>query len=86
MSVGVNQGAASADMNSVATFGRGIHARPRQRLRLEHVVMGGAVLALVILVVLPLGSLLLGSVRGEEGLSLDHFKRSAVGAASMSRR
>jgi iron(III) transport system permease protein len=48
--------------------------RPARRTpRLEHVVMGGAILALVILVVLPLLSLLLGSVRGEEGLSLDHF-------------
>jgi iron(III) transport system permease protein len=41
--------------------------------RLEHFVIGGAVVALVILVVLPLLSLLFGSVRGEEGLSLDHF-------------
>src|SRR6516165_9248576 len=45
----------------------------RRKLRLEHVVMGGAVLALVVLVVLPLVWLLIGSVRGEEGLSLDHF-------------
>src|SRR3984893_14423482 len=43
-----------------------------RKLRLEHFVMGGAVVALVILVVLPLMSLLFGSVRGEEGLSLDH--------------
>jgi iron(III) transport system permease protein len=35
--------------------------------------MGGAVLALVVLVVLPLLSLLLGSLRGAQGLSLDHF-------------
>ena len=45
----------------------------RRKLRLEHVVMGVAVLALVVLVVLPLVWLLIGSVRGEEGLSLDHF-------------
>ena len=45
----------------------------RRKLRLEHVVMGGAVLALVVLVVLPLVWLLIGSVRGEQGLSLDHF-------------
>jgi len=45
----------------------------RREPRLEHVVMGSAVLALVILVVLPLVWLLIGSVRGEEGLSLDHF-------------
>jgi iron(III) transport system permease protein len=45
----------------------------RRKPRLEHFVMGGAVLALIVLVVLPLLSLLLGSVRGEEGLGLDHF-------------
>jgi iron(III) transport system permease protein len=46
---------------------------PRKRLRLEHVVMGGAIVCLIILVVLPLLSLLFGSVRGEQGLSLDQF-------------
>src|SRR5471032_610577 len=46
---------------------------PRKRLRLEHFVMGGAILCLIILVVLPLLSLLFGSVRGEHGLSLDQF-------------
>src|SRR5262245_8727929 len=56
-------------------------ARPtwRARLRLEHVVMGGAILALVVLVVLPLLSLLLGSVKGEAGLSLDHFSEVLSG-------
>src|SRR5262245_4841354 len=43
------------------------------RLRLEHVIMAGAVVALVILVVLPLLFLLVGSLRGEQGVSLDHF-------------
>ena len=39
-------------------------ARPplRDRLKLEHVVMGGAVVAHIVLVVLPLLSLLFGSV------------------------
>jgi iron(III) transport system permease protein len=41
--------------------------------------MGGAVAALVILVVLPLMSLLFGSVRGEDGLSLDHFAEVLTG-------
>src|SRR6202163_458930 len=41
--------------------------------------MGGAVVALVVLVVLPLLSLLLGSVRGDEGLSLDHFAEVLTG-------
>jgi iron(III) transport system permease protein len=50
-----------------------------RKLRLEHFVMGGAVVALVILVVLPLMSLLFGSVRGEEGLSLDHFAQVLTG-------
>jgi iron(III) transport system permease protein len=59
---------------SVEAIGGTMHVRaPRTRLRLEHFVMGGAILALIILVVLPLLSLLFGSVRGDEGLSLDHF-------------
>ncbi len=51
----------------------------RARLRLEHVVMGGAIVALIVLVVLPLLSLLFGSVRGEQGLSLDHFAEVLTG-------
>jgi iron(III) transport system permease protein len=58
-------------------------ARPlrpaRRKPRLEHFVMGGAVVALVILVVLPLMSLLFGSVRGDEGLSLGHFAEVLTG-------
>jgi iron(III) transport system permease protein len=41
--------------------------------RLEHFVMGGAIVCLIVLVVLPLCSLLLGSVQGEQGLSFEHF-------------
>jgi iron(III) transport system permease protein len=41
--------------------------------------MGAAVAALVILVVLPLMSLLFGSLRGEEGLSLEHFAEVLTG-------
>src|ERR1700684_4663531 len=51
----------------------------RRRLRLEPCVMGGAVVALVVLVVLPLLSLLIGSVRGDDGLSLDHFAEVLTG-------
>jgi iron(III) transport system permease protein len=54
-------------------------ARPRTRPRLEHFVMGGAILCLIILVVLPLMSLLIGSLRGEQGLSLDNFREVATG-------
>src|SRR5438132_1694345 len=43
------------------------------RVRIEHVVMAGAILSLIILVVLPLLWLFYGSLRGEQGLSLDHF-------------
>ncbi len=43
------------------------------RLRLEHFIMGFAILCLIVLVVLPLLSLLLGSVRGEQGMSFDNF-------------
>ena len=52
---------------------------PRKRLRLEAFVMGGAIVALVILVVLPLLSLLVGSVKGEQGMSLDHFSEVLSG-------
>ncbi|MEA3027567.1 MAG: iron(III) transport system permease protein [Alphaproteobacteria bacterium] len=41
--------------------------------------MGGAVLCLVVLVVLPLLSLLLGSIRGEQGISLDNFAEVVSG-------
>jgi iron(III) transport system permease protein len=44
-----------------------------KRMRLEQFVMGGAIVALIILVVLPLLSLLFGSVKGEQGMGLDHF-------------
>ena len=56
-------------------------ARPSflARLKLEHVVMGGAIVALIVLVVLPLLSLLLGSVKGEQGMSLDHFSEVLSG-------
>src|SRR4249919_858847 len=48
-------------------------AGPRTRLRLEHIVMGGAVHCLIVLAVLQLLPLLLGRVHGEQGLSLDKF-------------
>jgi iron(III) transport system permease protein len=51
----------------------------RTRLRLEHFVMGGAILSLIILVVLPLMSLLLGSLRGEHGISLENFSEVVSG-------
>jgi iron(III) transport system permease protein len=35
--------------------------------------MGAAIVALIVLVVLPIASLLIGSVRGEDGFTLDHF-------------
>src|SRR4029077_20046421 len=41
--------------------------------RLEHVVMGAAIASLIILVVLPLLFLLIGRVKGEQGMGLDHF-------------
>ena len=59
---------------SVQAIGRQVRVLgPRTRLRLEHFVMGGAVLCLIVLVVLPLLSLLFGSVRGEDGMSLENF-------------
>lgn len=54
-------------------------AAPGHRVRLEHVVMGAAIAALVILVVLPIAALLLGSLVGDRGLSLDHFGEVLTG-------
>ncbi len=56
-----------------------VRQRVRRRVTLEHVVMGGAIVCLIVLVVLPLLSLLLGSVRGPEGMSLDHFSEVLTG-------
>jgi iron(III) transport system permease protein len=65
---------------SVQAVGGPVRVRAqRSKLRLEHFVMGGAVLCLIILVVLPLLSLLLGSVKGESGLSLEHFQEVLSG-------
>src|SRR5215475_10335181 len=49
------------------------------RLRLEHVIMVGAVVSLIVLVVLPIAFLLGGSLRGEGGLSLEHFSEVMSG-------
>lgn len=50
------------------------------RFRLEWVLTGGAVLALMVLVVLPLLFLFIGSVRGAQGsLSLNHFVEALSG-------
>jgi len=48
-------------------------AAPRH-VRAEHVVMAGAVLALVVLVILPLVFLVGGSLTGDSGLTLAHFR------------
>src|SRR5215510_7212614 len=59
-------------------------ARRAPRLRLEHVIMAGAVLALIVLVVLPLVFLLVGSLRGEEGLGFDRFAEVLSGRLYLS--
>jgi iron(III) transport system permease protein len=41
--------------------------------RLDQIVVAGAIAALIVLIVLPLAWLLLGSLRGEHGLSFDNF-------------
>jgi iron(III) transport system permease protein len=56
-----------------------VRQRVRRRVTLEHVVMAAAIICLIVLVVLPLLSLLLGSVRGPEGMSLDHFSEVLTG-------
>jgi iron(III) transport system permease protein len=57
--------------------------RPQSRLSrlftLESLVMGGAIAALFVLVVLPLFFLLIGSVWGESGFTLEHFSEALSG-------
>lgn len=57
--------------------------RPQSRLSrlftLESLVMGGAIAALFVLVVLPLFFLLIGSVWGESGFTLEHFTEALSG-------
>ncbi|HWP34743.1 MAG TPA: iron ABC transporter permease [Thermodesulfobacteriota bacterium] len=48
----------------------------RKALRVEHVVLVGTVLVLTVLVVLPIGSLLWGSLTRDGALTLDHFRRA----------
>jgi iron(III) transport system permease protein len=48
-------------------------AMPRL-VRVEHVVMAGAALALVVLVALPLAFLVGGSLTGDDGFTLAHFR------------
>src|SRR5262245_57507067 len=64
---------------SLARTGEASAGRRRLLPRLETCVMGAAVLALIVLVVLPLAFLLVGSIRGEEGLSLEHFTEALSG-------
>jgi len=79
-------GGAAGSLTMAATTRAGTaraRARP-PRVRLEHVIMGGAIGALIVLVVLPLAFLLLGSLRGEEGLSLEHFAEVLSGRLYLS--
>jgi iron(III) transport system permease protein len=54
-------------------------APPRTTIGLDTIVMAGAVLCLVVLVVLPVGSLMWGSFKGEAGLSLENFREALTG-------
>ena len=54
-------------------------AAPRARFGLEQAVMAGAVVCLFFLVVFPILWLLVGSLQGEEGLTLEHFSTALTG-------
>jgi iron(III) transport system permease protein len=64
-----------------------VPARPQSRslrrrlsgLRLEHIVMGAAVFALMVLVVFPILSLFIGSIWGEDGPTMGHFTEALTG-------
>ncbi len=47
--------------------------------RLRSLVMGAAVAALVVLVILPIGSLLIGSIRSDSGFTLSEFQEALSG-------
>src|SRR4051812_41171944 len=60
-------------------LGSALSPRRHSRLRLEHFVMGGAIVALIVLVVMPLLYLLWGSIKGESGLSFANFEEVVSG-------
>lgn len=63
-----------------AAASAGSHAEIEEKGRtLEALVMVGAVLCLVVLVVLPIASLLVGSFKGESGISLENFTEALTG-------
>jgi iron(III) transport system permease protein len=60
----------------------GLHALPRQSsfpIRLDQVVMGAAIVALIVLIVLPLCSLFIGSVKSDDGFTLGFFQEALSG-------
>ena len=69
----------STEVMSTALRPRLTPRPPRTRLRLEHFVMGGAVVSLIVLVVLPLAFLLVGSFKGSSGVSLDAYAEVLTG-------
>ncbi len=69
----------STEVMTAALRPRAARRAPYRRLRFEHVVMGGAIVSLIVLVVLPLLFLLIGSVKGEQGMSLEHFSEVLSG-------
>jgi iron(III) transport system permease protein len=53
--------------------------RRRAPIGLDRIVMGGAVVALIVLVVLPVGSLFFGSFTTAGGLSFENFREALTG-------
>ncbi len=67
-------------MSSVQASGLGTLPRKASSpIRMDHVVMGAAIAALIILIVLPLWSLFLGSIKSEHGLTLEYFQEALEG-------
>jgi iron(III) transport system permease protein len=60
----------------------GVHPLPRNTaplLALDRIVMAGAVACLVFLVILPVGSLIIGSLWADGGVTLEHFREALSG-------
>src|SRR5688572_27905514 len=53
--------------------------RGKRLIRFDQIIMGGAVLSLLVLILLPLVSLFVGSVTSDEGVTIGHFQEALSG-------
>jgi iron(III) transport system permease protein len=63
-------------LSTASDIALGRRTAPGTRFSLEHWVTGGAIVTLVVLIVLPLVSLLWGSIAADEGPTFEYFQRA----------